>query len=655
MSQPAAPEGRGGARAVAVAALTVGVPWSFLEVAAFARRTRLVFDAGDVPALLATDLALCTAAALAGAAAGAGIGRVFRRPEAGGMAVAGALGAATGVFLLSVLLSQPIPGRDTHVVPGGTPVAVAISAGLPLAGLALALAVGPGRALLGGWALALAAALLVYPARPPRFQAGEAAADAPNVLLVTIDTLRADHVATIGGGPPDVRTPNMDRLASEGVLFSQAFSQVPITGPSHTSMLSGLYPWTHETLINGVALKPGIPNLPERLAGGGYRTGAFVSAYVLDGDFGYGQGFDTYDDEFYAVKGLYDTSPMRLWYQLRIRLWLVDDIERRGDRTTDEALRWLDRNGDQPFMAWVHLYDPHGNYIPPPPYDTMYYSGDPRDPGKKSMPPKEKLALYSQEHLDGITDADWVLAQYKGEVTFTDHQVGRLLQKLDDLGVRERTIVYLVADHGESLTEHDYWFNHGALLYDPDLHVPMMVRWPGKIPAGMRVDALAEVTDVTPTLLDLLGVPPWEMKGRSLKPLWEGTRPPVPETDSMCFDREANRQGGMWRFKMVSTRTGTSRYVCRQQGKDELYDLTTDPEETVNLAGDPERAALVAAFEQHCQAVLDSTGKGADDRANESLTMTPEQCEKLKALGYVDNDTDCGALGPPGSAAAGSR
>jgi choline-sulfatase len=289
------------------------------------------------------------------------------------------------------------------------------------------------------WALA-AAGVACSPADPP-----------PNVLLVTFDTTRADHIGAYGSEAAE--TPTLDRLAREGVVFEMALSPTPITLPSHASLLTGVDPTAHGVRDNGLfALPPEATLVSEVLRQRGWRTGAFVAAYVLDARFGLSQGFEVY-------RGVTATG-----FEKR-------RFERTADRVVDEALAWIRSlpEGD-PWFAWLHFYDPHQPYRPPAPWS-------------------ERL-----EH------------PYDGEIAFADSQLGRLLDALRADGRGGHLLTVVTADHGEGLGEHDYWFAHGEYLSDPLVRIPLAIRRPGG-PARVREDP-ASLVDVFPTILALAGVDP---------------------------------------------------------------------------------------------------------------------------------------------------
>ncbi|MCB9913760.1 MAG: sulfatase-like hydrolase/transferase [Planctomycetes bacterium] len=357
-------------------------------------------------------------------------------------------------------------------------------------------------------------------AAPTRARAAAPAAGA-NLLLVTLDTTRADRLGAYGHAA--AQTPHLDGLARDGVRFARAYAQVPLTLPSHASLLTGAFPPEHGLHVNGrAALGPELTTLAEVFRVHGYRTGAFVAALALDGSFGLERGFDVYGDDLGPPAA--DGTP---------------PLKRPGDQVVDEALAWL-RAGDAPFFAWVHLYDPHDPYEPP---------------------------------------AGFALADpYDGEVAFMDAQIGRLLGWLDAQRLADSTLVVAVADHGESLGEHGEG-THAAFLYEGTQHIPWIVRGPGVTSAGSACDDLVQQVDLFPTVLELFGWPRLaQTSGRSLAPALRGEAL-APATVYLESDYCALNFGwsplrgvvdGRWKLIQAPTR--------------ELYDLRADPHEAHDLA-----------------------------------------------------------------------
>jgi len=351
---------------------------------------------------------------------------------------------------------------------------------------------------------------------------------------VTLDTVRADHLGAYGDKAAE--TPWLDRLAHEGIRFAQVASQVPLTLPSHATILSGLLPPHHGLRNNGAgALPEGTATLATLLSGAGYRTGAFVGAFVLDRRFGLGRGFAVYDDEIVRDPGA----------------GTVLEAERPGREVMDRALAWLAQDAARPFFLWIHLYDAHAPYTPPSPWRE-------RHPGRP----------------------------YDGEISAVDEQVGRLLQELQQRGLAERTVVAVAADHGEGLGEHGEQ-THGLLLYEPTLRVPLLVRGPG-LPAGTVVRTPVGLVDLAPTLAGLLGrslpAPAGRtLDGRDLSATLRQGAEPAP-ADLYAETRYPAVFG--W-SPLAALRRRDLKYIASP--KPELYDLARDPGETRDLTDQTDR------------------------------------------------------------------
>lgn len=462
---------------------------------------------------------------------------------------------------------------------------------------------------------------------------------APNILLVTMDTSRADRFGAYGNAKVDTR--NFDTIAKEGALFLNASAVAAVTGPSHTSMLSGAGPWDHGVLLNGVPLPADRPLISEILHQHGYATGAFVSAYVLDGSLGFAHGFDVYDDDFGFLRGGQGLLLNQIWAMAQRAADPDDVLERRGGDTTDLALAWMSQQKGN-WFAWVHLFDAHGPYTPPPPFDTRYYQGDPHDPGNTSMKDVKDVAPYLKKSLEGVTDLDYVLSQYDGEISYVDSQLGRLLASIDTTN----TLVVVIADHGESLGEHGVWFNHGDDVYETSVHVPFALRWPGRVEAPTRISIPFEGTDLAPTVLDLVGIaPPASMTGNSLAPFLANrpqTADPRAMARSMCFDRQANlteRQAGHItapKYRMVGLRGPSSRYTQRElDGSASYFDLSADPlgleDVYATTSQSTEGSQLMGLLRDQATRLM-----GGDATSRSAIELSEEERARLEALGYLE-------------------
>ncbi|MCZ6893888.1 MAG: sulfatase, partial [Gammaproteobacteria bacterium] len=302
-----------------------------------------------------------------------------------------------------------------------------------------------------------------------------------------MDTTRSDH-CSVYGYELDT-TPNLRRFAEQGARFELAYSPTSTTGPTHASLFTSVYPMEHGLVRNGLPLVDRFITLAEHLHEGGYQTAGVVSSYVLAGKFGYGQGFDFYDDRIDPA-----TSRMRMEGQEQ------EDIEfgfdRPGSETTRHAIEWLDRERDpqRPFFLFLHYFDPHSPYAPPEPFLSRFAP--------------------SEEHPDPL---DVSVGRYDGDIAFTDYQIGLFLDALEERGLEDNTIVVIVGDHGEGLMQHDH-MGHGWHIYEESVRVPFLLRWPERIQHGLVFSAPVELLDVAPTLFDLIGLDTQalDLKGRSL-------------------------------------------------------------------------------------------------------------------------------------------
>jgi arylsulfatase A-like enzyme/tetratricopeptide (TPR) repeat protein len=425
-------------------------------------------------------------------------------------------------------------------------------------------------------ALATTAGGIGGSANRPADQAGR-----PNILLVTIDTLRADRVGAYGAKSPG--TPVMDRLAAEGCLFETAIVQVPLTRASHASLLTGLYPFQHAIRDNfAPPLAREHRTLAEVLKADGYATGGFVGSFIVNTQSGLNRGFDEFDDTF-------DTGARGSAF--------FSDYQRRASAVEERAGPWIEQaaRAERPFFAWVHFYDPHSPYSPPAPYDRRYAK-----------------------------------APYDGEVAYTDEILGRLLARLDRLGVAGRTLVVLTSDHGEALGDHKEE-EHGFFVYDAALKVPLIMRLPGRIPRKVRARTEARTIDVFPTILDLAGASrsaPPRLPGRSLVAAMDNPQKADPQVVSYSETMFPRLHFG-W-SDLRSVRMGGWKYI--QAPRPELYDLSRDPGERQNLyAAEGRRAASLRSR------LLDTLGDSPEQAVVgvAAPKLDAETMQRLASLGYV--------------------
>jgi choline-sulfatase len=411
---------------------------------------------------------------------------------------------------------------------------------------------------------------------------------ATRLVLITVDTLRADHVGVYGGPLP---TPAMDGLAAEGARVTEAYTPTPSTAPAHASLFTGLHPWHHGVLDNAVPLE-GVPLLAEHVQRAGIPTAAFVSSYILHPRFGLGRGFDTYHfapSQLYVWKG----RPTPAFWA-------------RGDETTDAVLAWIDAEPRERFFLWVHYFDPHDPYSPPPGYERP--PDEPVSLEGKSLPPQ----VYSFAQLAGLNLA------YRGEVAFADAQIGRLLEGLRSRGLLDDAAVILTADHGEGLGDHGR-LAHGSNLFEEQVRVPLLVRAPG-VPAGRVLEGLAQLEDLTPTALDLLGLPvPPGLDGRDLVPWLRGEAAASPR--DAVLGRRKHRPPAP---DLFYEQRDVEKWIGTRNGVGAVFDLASDPREAHPRAGEEPPAALASS--------LASPGTSL---AGHPQLLDPEARHALQALGYL--------------------
>jgi len=393
-----------------------------------------------------------------------------------------------------------------------------------------------------------------------------------NVLLVSIDTCRADHLSCYGCKRPT--TPNIDAAAHDGAIFKMAMTPVPLTTPAHCSMLTGTYPPTHGVHLNSYYERLANSNvtLAKTMRDAGYQTAAFVGGFTLDARFGLNQGFDTYDGHFgeKGKKGL--------------------DERRDAEKVTGPALAWLDEHAKRPFFLFLHFYDAHAPYAPHP-TETAPYDDDP----------------------------------YAGEIAYIDRNIGQVLDRLRTLGVYDNTLLIITGDHGEGLGEHGE-MKHGYFIYQSTLHVPLVVRAP-RCGHGIRVDGNVSLIDIVPTVLDLVGLKtPARVAGVSLRAALEGG--PAPERRQPVY-AESLDAATFECSPLHGIVEGGWKYILAP--RPELYDLSQDPGERTDLIGKEPQVAQ--RLRGRLEAMLKELETAAPPRV--ASNVDPEAIKRLESLGYV--------------------
>ncbi len=422
------------------------------------------------------------------------------------------------------------------------------------------------------------------------------AAESPTVILITVDTLRADRTSPYGYAAAE--TPTLDTLAADGVTFENAIVQVPMTLPSHASIFTATYPMFHGLRDVVGRLDPTLPTLTEWFSERGYATGAFVGASVLSAAWGLDRGFDHYDDEFSAPAGG------------RVDL---DRVERPAEVVVSSALEWIGRQQDGPFFAWIHLFDPHDPSTPPEPFASRF----------RQRP-------------------------YDGEIAYVDSQLARLVQALKASGRYRDSLIVFTADHGEMLGEHDEKY-HAFFVYEAALRVPLIFKLPGgrlgsRPLEGARVSNQVRSVDIAPTMIQALGeaVPSWA-QGESLVGFMLGRRG---QTHLPAYAETHYPRIHFGWSPLFSLSNGQYKFISAPTP--ELYDLAADPGETRNLA--PRNRSLANRLEAELKAL---TGRfGSEAALEEGGEVDSRTLEQLQALGYVGfssgaGDEDWSALADP--------
>lgn len=472
-----------------------------------------------------------------------------------------------------------------------------------------------------------------------------------HLIVISVDTLRADYLGCYGH--PFVQSPNIDRLAREGVLFERCFSTAPTTLASHTSLFTGTYPHTHGVARNGYEVADENEMLAEVLAARGFRAAGFVGAAPLDTDVNFHQGFEHYQTSFSLVE------------DLREGLY-----QRPANEVTAAVLAWLDdREGagspSERLFLFAHYYDVHAPYTPPAPFARMYREDDSKLDGSLKSLRKVRRGLIKAGALAGerddaseagfhdrlrtdgrarLRDAKYVAAEYGAGVTWTDSQIGVLLDGLEERGILDEMLVVLTSDHGETMFEHQSVFKHGTSVYDTEIHVPLIFVLPDGRHAGTRVERITSGIDVMPTALALLGIDsPAGVEGEDVSIAFAGSPPPrapIFAEATKPFSVERYNDDPLWpnRRKFQCVRSERYKYmICLPDDQFRLYDLHADPTEEVNLLAEENGSVRAVADE------LDRTLRAWSDSAkpiSSRAVDSQQQRDALDALGYGGDDEE---------------
>ena len=595
------------------AALALGFSSGCLEVALRAE-PRLGLSAAEAATWLALAVGCGLAVALPAGLIGAAVDRRTGRRLGVGLVAAALLALHAGLwYRFEIVLNDFV--RSPRVWGGLLGIAaLSLVAGLALDRLLRRLA---GVLWVAG-ALAAAAALAL--SRPPP----AAAAAGPSVLLITLDTTRPDRLGPYGG---PAQTPTLDRLAAEGVTFDQVIAPAPLTEPSHLAIMSGKPVHATGVVSNGTDFAASHPELlpdmlQRRFQEAGYRTGGFVSGFPLHGKWGWWHGFDVYDDDFGTVPGLHRLSLVRLYEQL----FLPGNTlrERHGQHTAARTLSFLEGTGGQSFFVWMHLFDPHAPYE----VSEEELAAAPRDGEPLDLP------QYLPPPYRNVTDVDWIIDSYDREISKADRLVGEVLDQLEASGRLDDTLVIVTADHGESLTEHGYLFDHGDYLYDASLRVPLIVRYPPAVRAGLRVGCQTATTEILPTVVDMLGLRALDgERARSLAGVLAGEPCENMPVISATVAGRYMEDPPVDRSLRSATEELTTKLIVHSEGREDegyaFFDLRADPGEERDLAGS--RPEEVRAVRGLLGSMLEGNTVDVASPETDAGTM-----EALEALGYIE-------------------
>jgi arylsulfatase A-like enzyme len=461
-------------------------------------------------------------------------------------------------------------------------------------------------------ALAVAAAGCSGPVAPgPSPSARPRGGSGLNVVLITIDTLRADHMGIYGYRRNT--SPEMDALGREGTVFDEAFTFWPKTRGSFVMIHTGRRPSQNGYSRTHPVLLGFNPTIADVLRQAGYATAAIVDNPNVAAEHGYAKGFETYR-ETWEEKGL------------------VTEMDRARAITEGGARFLRSVTPEKPFFLWLHYVNPHAPYTPPPPYDTAFLDAEARSGPRLPRVPSFHGGIPKQWAVEGEERRGYYVAQYDGEIAAADHEVGEVLAALRSSTAAGRTVVIVTSDHGESLGEHDYYFDHGEDLFDPCLGIPLIVVAP-EAPKGRRSGVLASTLDLLPTILDAAKVSyPPDLAGSSLLPAVLGAAPSGPERLHAQNDRGLSAVLDR-RYKTVATPVGDkARYA--------LYDRQRDHGESRDAAADlPDELRAgrreIELFLERADREWARTRPLVLGHPEGEGKMTAEACEKLKGLGYV--------------------
>ena len=445
--------------------------------------------------------------------------------------------------------------------------------------------------------------------------------DLLNVLLITIDALRVDHLGCLKYGNTD--TSNVDRLYESGILFLQAISQSSHTPESFPAILASIWPLK----LKGSKFLPNeAVTIAEILKQAGYTTVAIHSNPYLSRAFNYHKGFDFFDDDLYLGSSRLSAFLKRATNYIKVRPHLT------AEEMNDKTIAWLKKHGSSKFFLWLHYMDPHGPYQPPREYLAEF--GISKHLSYRFM---HRLWRRAKVNHSSVTEEEreLLLKLYEAEIKYLDDQLGILFDKIKASGLFERTLIVITSDHGEAFGEHGK-FDHPRQLYEENIHVPLLIICPSKLPAGKVISEQVRLIDLAPTIVDILNLDlnPNPFQGRSFLPLIRGEKNETPMVVSEVSgeDKEKN-------IKRFSVRGEGYKYIATFEAErithEELYNLENDPKETHNIIEkEPDRAE---SFRMQLEEHIRQNHHGMVQFQAEQVTLNEEVKDRLKALGYIDD------------------
>lgn len=422
----------------------------------------------------------------------------------------------------------------------------------------------------------------------------------PNLLLVTLDTVRADHTSVYGYFRKT--TPTLELLATQGALLQKAYAPMATTGPSHASLLTGLYPRTLGVIKNGFVLEPKFSSLAEKLKDAGYLTAAIVSSFPLVKKFGFSRDFDIFDDDF---SNGHSKVHLKTWEGLTVD----QDFDRNGELTSKRAISWLKkRDKTKPFFLWVHYFDAHNPYEPEKEFASLF----------EDVPPD---------------DLSQTIANYDREIRAVDSYLKMVMDQIEALNLNKNTLIVIVGDHGEGLMQHG-WMEHGLQIYEEAVRVPLILRFPGRIKPALNLQDPVAMVDMLPTILELLAVPNSNPNSPGISFASALTGKTHLDTLRPIFLQRrhyAKTTEGPKGEETGIILQGWKHLEAPEENRFELYNLSSDPGETRNLfQTDSQKAQELSLLLKSWQKTY-PTAAGAG-----SSKISSDDREKLKALGYVE-------------------